>query len=74
MAKGDIHVVPADDEWLVRAEGLDRVLARHASQEAAIEAGRSAARAEECELVIHGRDGEIRERDSYGNDPRVRRG
>ena len=28
------------------------------------------ARAEEVELIIQGSDGEIRQKDSYGNDPR----
>ena len=35
---------------------------------AAIAAAREIARNQKSELVIHGRDGRIREKDSYGND------
>ena len=31
--------------------------------------GHSQARADHTEFLLHGRDGKIRERDSYGNDP-----
>jgi hypothetical protein len=35
----------------------------------AIEHGRSIAKAQKAEFYIHGRDGRIREKDSYGKDP-----
>lgn len=41
---------------------------QHRTQAAAIEAGRSLARARQAEHRIHGRNGQIRESNSYGND------
>lgn len=37
--------------------------------QATIQAGRQMARQGQGELLIHGQDGRIRARDSYGNDP-----
>jgi hypothetical protein len=37
--------------------------------EEAIREGRKLAEQERGELVIHGKDGRIREKDSHGNDP-----
>ena len=42
----------------------------YATQAEAIQAGTERARADKVELLIHGRDGQIRERNSFGNDPR----
>ena len=39
------------------------------TQREAIEAARKIARKQGTELYIHGKDGRIRERDSYGRDP-----
>lgn len=65
----DIHVVPAGDEWAVEAVGGGN-RATFATQEEAIRAGTERAKADKVELLIHGRDGKIRERNSFGNDPR----
>ena len=70
MAKPNIWVVTHGDRWAVRREGTDDPLGVHDTQEMAITAARSVAKAEEVELVIQGADGEIREKASYGNDPR----
>ena len=40
------------------------------TQDEAIRWGRRLAERENGELVIHGDDGQIREKDSHGNDPR----
>jgi len=63
------HVVPHDGKWAVRGEGNDRATSVHATQREAIEAAREIARNQRVELLIHGEDGKIRERDSYGHDP-----
>ena len=62
------HVVPNDDGWGVRGEGNDRLSSRHQTQGDAIDAARNIARNERSEVVIHGKDGKIRDKDSYGND------
>ena len=63
------HVVPHDSRWAVRGAGNSRVSSIHRTQGAAINSARRTARGERSEVVIHGRDGQIRDKDSYGNDP-----
>jgi len=64
----DVHVVPSGDQWTVEIGGNKR--STHATQEEAIRHGRQLAEEQASELVIHGEDGKIREKDSHGNDPR----
>jgi len=68
MAKSRIHVVPHDGNWAVRQEGASRASSVHRTQADAIEQGRDQARTDRTELVIHDRQGQIRDSDSYGND------
>ncbi len=63
------HVVPHDDKWAIRREGSDRVSSIHDTQEDAINKARNIAQRERSEVIIHRRDGTIRDKDSYGNDP-----
>lgn len=69
MTRKNIHVVPRGDEWAVRREGASRASKVIATQREATEAARETARRENVELIVHGEDGRIRSRDSYGNDP-----
>jgi uncharacterized protein YdaT len=68
------HVVPAGDSWGVRGEGNERLTSIHDTQAEAIEAAREIARNQQSELVIHRRDGRIRDKDSYEPDPFPPRG
>jgi hypothetical protein len=63
------HVVKRDEGWAVRGEGNSRDTSLHPTQAEAIDAGRDIARNQRSELVIHDRQGRIRDSDSYGNDP-----
>lgn len=72
--KKNQHVVPSDDQWAVRGEGNSRKTRITQTQREAIEIARTIARKEQSELVIHGKDGRIRQKDSYGNDPFPPRG
>ena len=63
------HVVKTDGGWGVRGEGNSRLTSNHRTQGAASNAARTIAKHEKSEVVIHGRDGKIRDKDSYGNDP-----
>lgn len=63
------HVVPRDGQWAVRREGSARDTKRFETQKEAIRAARRIARNQGGELVVHGRDGRIRQRSSYGSDP-----
>jgi hypothetical protein len=62
------HVVPHDGEWAVVGEGNSKATSVHRLQSDAIDAGRAIAQHQQSELVIHGRDGKIREKDSHGHD------
>ena len=64
----DVHVTPHNNGWQVVRDGADRASSVHPTQADAEAAGRATARREEVEFLLHGRDGQIRARDSYGND------
>jgi hypothetical protein len=67
--KRDIHVVPHEKGWATRKEGADRVGKVTKTQQDAIDTAKSQAKKDRVEVVIHRRDGTIRDSDSYGNDP-----
>jgi hypothetical protein len=68
-AKKNQHVVRREDAWAVRGEGNSRDTSHHRTQPQAIDAARDIARNQRSEVVIHDRQGRMRDRDSYGNDP-----
>lgn len=68
MPKRDIHVVPHNDRWATRKEGAGRVGVATDTQKQAIERATEQARRENVEVVIHRKDGTIRDSDSYGRD------
>lgn len=63
-------VVKREDGWAIRGERNERDTSRHPTQAAAPGSARDIARNQQSEVVIHDRQGRIRDRDSYGNDPR----
>jgi hypothetical protein len=69
MSKKPIHTVPHGDGWANRREGSERVSSTHKTQADAARDGREQARRDNTEHFIHGENGQIRERNSYGNDP-----
>lgn len=69
MNRKNKHVVPHENGWAVRSQGSSRVGSTHPTQAAAIEKATTQARSDHGELFIHGRDGQIRARNSYGKDP-----
>lgn len=72
--KPAIHVTPRDDGWAVMREGSKRASSVHPTQKQAEKVGRQAARKDQTEFYLHNRQGRIRERDSYGSDPRSSKG
>jgi hypothetical protein len=68
-AKKNQHVVRREDGWAVRGEGNSRDTSHHRTQTQAIDSARVIARNQRSEVVIHDRQGRMRDRDSYGNDP-----
>ncbi|EKO3551656.1 DUF2188 domain-containing protein [Vibrio fluvialis] len=64
------HAVPhPDGGWGVKGAGNERFTSRHATQAEAAKAARDIAKRQESEAFVHRKNGTIRERDSYGNDP-----
>jgi hypothetical protein len=62
------HVVPQDGRWAVREERSSQPPRVFEKQANAIDHARNKARKDGGEMVIHGRDGRIREKNSYGRD------
>lgn len=70
MAKNRVHVTPhKGGGWQVKIGGNDRPSKVTNTQKQAIEKGKEIAKRLGTDLSIHGRDGKIRDVDSYGNDP-----
>lgn len=69
MTKKNVHVTPQGDKWAVKREGSQRASSLHDTQKEAEKRGRQTARNDKSEFVLHGKQGQIRERDSYGSDP-----
>jgi len=69
MSKKNVHVVTHPEGWAAKKEGNTRASSVHDTQREAIAAARKLAINEKSELVIHGRDNKIRDKDSYGPDP-----
>ena len=58
-----------DGKWSVKKEGLSRASSTHSTQKEAWNEARRLARGSESEAFLKGRDGKIRARNNYGNDP-----
>lgn len=63
------HVVKVNNKWNVKGAGNSRATKTFDTQKEAIEFAKQTAKNQKSEVVIHGRDGKIRDKDSYGNDP-----
>jgi hypothetical protein len=70
MSKSSQHVVPhPDGGWSVKRGGATHATKRFETQREAISYGRKISKVQGSELYVHGRDGMIRSKDSYGSDP-----
>jgi uncharacterized protein YdaT len=63
------HVVKGKKGWSVKGENNSKATSSHRTQKDAIDKARVIAKNQKSEVVIHGKDGKIRDKDSYGNDP-----
>ncbi|RUT72935.1 DUF2188 domain-containing protein [Ancylomarina longa] len=70
----NIHVVSHEKGWAVRTEGKKSAAKCTRTQAEAIKVGRQMAKNNQSELVVHGEDGKIRQKNSYGNDPHPPKG
>lgn len=62
------HVVPHGGGWAVRGTGNEEVTSTHRTQAEAQAVAREIAINQQSEVVIHRPNGQIRDKDSYGND------
>lgn len=69
--KRNVHVVPqkSGNPWAVKQVGSNTPSSTHHTQRAAQDAARRIAKVTKGEVVIHRPNGQIRDKDSYGNDP-----
>jgi len=64
------HATPhPDGGWQVKGEGNSKATRLTETQQEAISIAKEIAINQGSELFIHGKNGRIRERNSYGNDP-----
>ena len=70
MSGKNQHVVPTPKgKWGVRGEGNSKITKETSTQTQAIDIARDIAKNQESEVVIHRKDGTIRDKDSFGKDP-----
>ncbi|MDH5648585.1 MAG: DUF2188 domain-containing protein [Gammaproteobacteria bacterium] len=69
MSKKNQHVVPHQGGWAVKSEGASKASSIHQKQSDAISQARNTAIKNKTEMLIHGKNGQIRERNTYGKDP-----
>lgn len=70
MSRKSYHVIAnVNGGWNVKRNDAERATRSFASQKDAIEYGRSISRSHATDLIIHGRDGRLSSKESYGNDP-----
>ncbi len=65
----NVDIVPKGENWAVKKENSLRASKVVSTQKKAISIGRGQAIRTSSELIIHGKDGKIREKNSYGHDP-----
>lgn len=63
------HVVKREHGWAVLGEGNARDTVVLPTQEAAVAKARIIARNQGSELIVHSRNGQIRDKGSHRNDP-----
>jgi uncharacterized protein YdaT len=68
MSKKNQHVVPHGKEWAVKGAGNSKATLVTTTQKESIERAREIAQNNHSELFIHNRQGQIRERNTYGQD------
>jgi len=69
MKKRNVHVVPKGGNWAVKSAGTSRPAKVTSTQQEAIDRAREIAQNNQSEMLVHGRNGRIRQKNSFGNDP-----
>ena len=63
------YVAPRGDKWIAKGEGNQRATRVVGTQKEAISIEKQRAMKEHSELTIRGRNGQIRDKRSYGKEP-----
>lgn len=64
------HVVPnPKGGWDVKKSGGERASVHTTTKQEAVDKGRKISKNQGSEFVIHGKNGQIQQKDSHGNDP-----
>jgi DNA-binding CsgD family transcriptional regulator len=66
---GDVHVVPSDNGWRIEVEGQGRASGMHDTQRAAWRQAKQIAQRNQSAALLHGRNGQIRERKIFRSEP-----
>ena len=69
MSKKNQHVVPSGKNWAVKGAGNSKATRIVQTQKEASTIAREISKNQGSEMFIHGRNGQIRERNTYGKDP-----
>ena len=69
-----IHTVPRPGGWGNKRSGASKVTKIYPTKAKAQTAGRKTAISQKAEHIIHNKNGRIRIRNSYGNDPHPPKG
>ena len=69
MKRKHQHDVPHPNGWAIKKEGASKATKVTSTQAEAINKARKIAINQKSEVVIHRKNGQIRDKDSYGNDP-----
>lgn len=65
----NIHITKHKQEWWAKEEKTSEPMSVFQKQSDAVVYGTRIAKVFQTELFIHGRDGRIRERNTFGRDP-----
>lgn len=68
MAKRSNHVVPSSTGWSVKKSGAKRASRTFVEKDKAVAYAKELSKLEATELYIHGRNGMIQDKSSYGKD------
>lgn len=63
------HVLPTASGWAVKRAGASKSSGIYGTQKDALKEATRIARNNKTEVYVHGKNGRIRERNSYGSDP-----
>ena len=72
--QGDVHVVPSENSWRVEVKRPGPATLHAQDAIGGGEGARQIARSNQPELLIHGRNGRVRDRSTYRRDPRQIKG